>query len=85
MPNDEGGGDDATEEKPRLVLTSWVRGTPFFYKCSGCGHPFLLPEDRSPVEGASELLAAFREHVDEKHREGAERTEERGDDATGKG
>jgi hypothetical protein len=69
MPIDEGGADDATGEKPRLVLTSWARGEPFFYKCSGCGHPFLLPEDRSPVEGAKEMLAAFREHVKEEHPE----------------
>jgi len=69
MPNDEGGGDDATEDKPRLALTRWARGEPFFYTCSQCGHPFLLPEERSPVQGASELLAAFREHVQKEHPE----------------
>ena len=85
MLSDEGGGDDARGEKPTLVLTRWVRGKPFFYKCSRCCQEFLLPEDRTPKEGMTELWAAFRDHVDEEHREGAERTEGSGDDASGKG
>lgn len=41
-------GDGVVREAPRLVLTCWVRGEPFFYVCSRCGQPFLFPEGRSP-------------------------------------
>lgn len=50
MPIDKWLRNDAKGEKPRLVLTWWVRGEPFFYMCSRCGQPFLFPEDRSPKE-----------------------------------
>jgi hypothetical protein len=77
----EGFGDDAMGEKPCLVLTCWVRGKPFAYKCSRCGQSFLFPEDRTPKEGASELWAAFKEHVQEEHPEDADSTRGSGDAA----
>jgi hypothetical protein len=49
----------AASEKPRLVVTEWVKGEPIACKCSGCGQVFLLPDDRGPKEAATELLAAF--------------------------
>jgi hypothetical protein len=74
MAIDEEFGGDARGEKLCLVLTCWVRGQPFFYQCSQCGRLFVLPEDRTPKEGASELWAAFKEHVQEEHPEDAEST-----------
>jgi hypothetical protein len=60
-------------EKPHLVAVSPVRSSGhFFYQCSRCGQPFILPEDRNPKDGAAELLAAFREHVGEQHPEEVE-------------
>ena len=56
-------------EKPRLVVTNWVKGEPMTYECSRCGQIFLPPEDRSPKNAAEELLAAFHEHVGEVHAE----------------
>ena len=58
-------------EKPHLVVTSWVKGEPISYGCSRCGQIFLVPEDRSPKDAAAELLAAFRDHVGEVHAEKA--------------
>ena len=54
-----------SREKPRLVVTEWVKGEPVAYQCSLCGQ--LLPEDRVPKEAAAELLAAFHQHVGEEH------------------
>lgn len=59
-------------EKPHLVVGGWARGEPFTYKCSACGQPFLIPEDRTPKEGMSELWAAFKEHVHQEHLEDAD-------------
>ena len=56
-------------EKPCLVISEAVAGHPILYQCSLCGQKFALPEDRSPKEGASELLAAFRDHLREEHAE----------------
>jgi hypothetical protein len=53
--------------KPRIVLSMWLRGKPFCYTCSLCGHPFILPEDRSPMEGREEVWAAFNRHAGEEH------------------
>ncbi len=58
--------------KPHLVVTSWIQGEPMSYQCSRCSQIFLLPEDRSPKDGAAELLAAFQEHVGEEHAEKGE-------------
>lgn len=79
---DEGFGGDAMGQEPRLVLTCWVRGEPFFYKCARCGQAFLLPEDRTPKEGALEVWAAFKEHVQQEHPEDAESTKGSGDDTS---
>jgi hypothetical protein len=56
-------------ERPRLVMTSWLRGEVIAYKCSLCGQIFLLPEDRSPTEAAAEVMDAFKEHLREHHGE----------------
>jgi hypothetical protein len=58
-------------EKPHLVVTSWIKGEPMSYECSRCGQIFLLPEDRSPKDAVAELLAAFHDHVGEVHAETA--------------
>jgi hypothetical protein len=71
----EGLGDLVMEERPRLVLPPLVRGEPFEYCCSRCGQAFLLPEDRTPKEGILELWTAFKQHVEEEHPGGADRTE----------
>jgi hypothetical protein len=84
MQIDEETGDGAKREKPRLLLIPWVKGEPLAYRCSRCCQVFLLPEDRTPKEGAAEVWAAFWEHVDKEHRDGARRTEGSGDDASGK-
>lgn len=56
-----------SNEKPRLVVTDWVKGEPVAYRCSSCSQVFLLPDDRSAKEAAAELIAAFHEHVGEVH------------------
>lgn len=76
---EEGFGHDVRGEKPHLVMDCWVRGEPLAYKCSRCGLPFLLPEDRTPREGASELWAAFKQHIQKEHPEDAEDTKGSGD------
>jgi len=53
--------------RPKLVMTQWVKGEPMSYACSLCGQKFLLPEDRNPKEGVAEVLAAFNDHVKERH------------------
>jgi hypothetical protein len=57
----------AASEKPRVVVTQWVKGQPITYQCSACGQIFILPDDRSPKEAAAELQAAFRQHLGEVH------------------
>ena len=84
MPIDKNSDHDARGQEPGLILTSWVKGEAFAYECSRCGQLFLLPEDRTPKEGAAELLAAFREHVSAEHREIAERTTGSGDEGSGR-
>jgi hypothetical protein len=54
-------------EKPRLVISSYDAGEPMAYQCSLCGQTFILPEDRTPKEGMTELWATFKEHVQERH------------------
>jgi hypothetical protein len=54
-------------QKPRIILSMWLRGEPFCYTCSLCGRAFILPEDRNPTEGLKEVWAAFHEHVSEEH------------------
>ena len=57
-------------EKPQLVVAGPVRsGQHFFYQCSFCHQRFILPEDREPKDAAAELLAAFKEHIVERHPE----------------
>ncbi len=56
-------------EKPQLVMTNWVKGEPFAYKCSLCGQTFLLPEDRTPKEAMAEVLAAFNDHCRKDHQD----------------
>ena len=56
-----------SSEKPRLVVTEWVKDEPVAYQCSLCGQIFLLPDDRTPKEAAAELRAAFHQHVGEEH------------------
>lgn len=56
-----------SSEKPRLVVTTWVKGEPIAYQCSLCGQNFLLPDDQTPKEAAAELQAAFHQHVREEH------------------
>ncbi len=56
-------------DKPRLVLTEWVKGEPIRYCCSVCDWVFLLPDIETPKEAAAKLTAAFGEHVREKHSE----------------
>jgi hypothetical protein len=56
-------------ERPKLVMTNWLRGEAIGYKCSLCSRVFLLPEDRSPKEAAAEVMDAFKEHVRELHAE----------------
>ena len=60
-------------ERPRIILTTWIKGEPFSYSCSLCGQPFILPEDRNPREGMEEVWAAFNEHVEEDHSAAKER------------
>ena len=57
-------------ERPRIVLSPWIKGEPLRYTCSLCGRTFIFPEDRSPKEGMAEVLTAFDEHVREAHPEG---------------
>ena len=59
-------------QRPRIVLSPWVKGEPLSYKCSICAHRFILPEDRDPKAGMAEVWAAFNEHVHEEHSEDAE-------------
>ena len=54
-------------EKPELVLTRYTHSEPLAYRCTLCGQSFLFSEDQSSEEGATELLAAFDEHVRELH------------------
>jgi len=57
-------------EKAQLVVVSPAsNGEHFFYECSLCQQRFILPEDRDPKDGATELLAAFKEHAGEEHPE----------------
>jgi hypothetical protein len=56
-------------ERPRLVISEVAAGQPVLYHCSWCGQKFVFPEDRTPKEGASEILAAFRSRVREEHAE----------------
>lgn len=53
--------------RPELVLSPWVKGEPFVYRCSLCGRTFLPPEDRNPKEAMKELREAFEEHIREAH------------------
>jgi len=57
----------AASEKPRLVVTQWVKGQAITYQCSACGQIFILPDDRTSMEAAAELQAAFHEHIGEVH------------------
>jgi hypothetical protein len=84
MEIDEGCGENANRTNPRLILNASLRGEHFAYQCSRCGQLFRLPEDRSPKDGAIELWAAFKEHVEEEHREGPPSTPESGDDSGAK-
>ena len=59
--------DPMNEAKATLIMSHYVKGEPISYVCSLCGKQFLLPEDRSPKEGATELLAAFSDHVKKRH------------------
>ena len=54
-------------EKPELVLTRPTHREPLVYRCAECGRSFLIPADQSPEEGATELWAAFDEHVRKVH------------------
>ena len=54
------------------MMTPWVKGQPMVYKCSLCQQPFVLPDDRSPKEGATEVWAAFLDHVKEEHAQNVE-------------
>ena len=54
-------------DRPRIVLTPWIKGQPLSYKCSECSYNFIFPEDRTPREGMAEIWAAFNEHVREEH------------------
>jgi hypothetical protein len=72
MRIDQGCGNNAEGEQPRLVMTRWAKGVPLAYKCSRCEQTFILPEDQTPKEGVVELWAAFTEHVHEEHSAGAE-------------
>ena len=46
------------------------------YQCSLCGHGFQLAEDRSAREAMTELIAAFKDHMRERHQEECADTEE---------
>lgn len=37
------------------------------YQCSLCGHGFQVAEDRSAREAMKELIAAFEDHMQERH------------------
>lgn len=39
------------------------------YQCSLCGCEFHLVEDQSAMEAMTELMAAFKEHIRERHPE----------------
>lgn len=65
-------------ERPHLVISEAAAGQSILYECSLCGQKFVLPEDRTPREGASEILAAFRNHIREEHAES-----ERGEQTAG--
>src|SRR6266576_280350 len=54
-------------EKPKLIVSPWVKGRPLHYECSVCGHKFMLNDDDTPDEGTKELWAAFTEHVRNQH------------------
>jgi len=57
-------------QRPQLVLSSWIKGDPVHYRCSGCNQRFILPEDRTPKEAMIEVLAAFALHISEEHPDG---------------
>ena len=44
-------------------MTIWAKGEPMTYRCSQCDQIFLLPEDRGPKDAATELWAAFQDHL----------------------
>jgi hypothetical protein len=54
-------------ERPKLVLSPWIKGEPLSYRCSFCDQPFLLPEDRSPKEAMEEVWTAFEQHIRDEH------------------
>ena len=54
-------------ERPRLVMSPWIKGRQMTYECSACGQVLVPPEDRAPMEAATELQAPFQEHVRERH------------------
>ncbi|MGH9431652.1 MAG: hypothetical protein ACRD3T_08925 [Terriglobia bacterium] len=67
-------------DKAELILSDWVKGEPFAYRCSLCGQRFLPPEDRSPKEGMAEVWAAFMEHVREERGESCRSDSDNGED-----
>jgi hypothetical protein len=52
--------------KPKLMVSPWVKAEPLHYECSPCGHKFLLHE-ANPMDGAKALWAAFTDHVGNEH------------------
>ena len=49
------------------MLSPWIKGERFRYRCSFCDQPLLPPEDLSPREAAEGVWAAFNKHIRDEH------------------
>jgi N-acetyl-anhydromuramyl-L-alanine amidase AmpD len=64
------------KEKGRLTIKVPANREAMMYQCSLCGHGFQLAEDRSARKAMTELIAAFKDHMRERHQEECADTEE---------
>jgi N-acetyl-anhydromuramyl-L-alanine amidase AmpD len=55
------------EEKGQLTIKVPANREAMMYQCSLCGHGFQVAEDRSAREAMKELIAAFEDHMQERH------------------
>jgi hypothetical protein len=57
------------KEKGHLIINVPAKHESMVYQCSLCGQEFHLVEDQSAKEAMKELMAAFKDHTRERHRE----------------
>jgi len=66
---------EAVKGKGQLIINVPVNHESLVYQCSLCGQVFQLAEDRSAKEAMAELMAAFKDHMRERHPEDRTRAE----------